>query len=505
MNEFFEHIGSDLREIGERIKQGVTKLTGKETQTTATVNGGSVIVVAPKSNYEMNLVPEIEMQMIKAQKMRNLVLFICIVVSSVAVGAVVVLFGVKSGQDIAIASQDRRLDLMSEKLNSFDELESLLTIQGQLEGISGILDKKKVVSRVFGALGVMLPQGADSVRLSELNLDLSNNLLQIEGQADAHTDPLIDYRVLESFKKGVSLTRYDYGDYVDADGNVIPTYCISETDEDGNAYKLGDNYYAWWDLTIEGCEASQRGGESVDGARFVYSSTAEVEKGIKGEEPTIVVVCDGTTGRCEEKPIDGVEENVDPEVPVEESPEGDENSEDSEEDEKNKIIPLRVRVWRTPQFTSWYDTGKMSLAGAINNVEHFQSACYAYTGIEIASSSNSQSGGSSSGDAKDKDKKSNVKWTSTNDCMLAPEGLENVESANARDQSDNLVLKFSGNIILAPEFFSFKNKHMIAVGPYGQNVTDSYVQIGDMFTQEAKECAPDDTACLNNAVNRGDA
>ena len=45
----------------------------------------------------------------------------------------------------------------------------------------------------------------------------------------------------------------------------------------------------------------------------------------------------------------------------------------------------------------------------------------------------------------------------------------------------------------------FKNKHMIAIGPMGQNVTDSYVQIGNIFTLEAAECEEcGDTACFSN-------
>ncbi len=505
MNEFFEHIGSDLREIGTKAKAMFAKLMGKTPANDA--GGSSVIVANPKQNYEINLVPEVKMQMIRAQKMRNLVLFICIVVSSIAVGAVVVLFGVKSGQDIALASQDRRLENLSKKVNEFDELSSLLTIQGQLKGLSGIVENKKVVSRVFGALGVMLPQGADTVQLSELNLNLSNNLLYIEGQADAHSEPLIDYRVLESFKKGVGLTRYDYGDYVDADGNVIPNHCISETDADGNAYKTGDSFYAWWDLTAEGCEASQRGGETVEDARYVYSSNSEVEKGIVGEEPTLVTVCDEDGKNCKDQPIDGAPVEGDnpenPEPPAEETPpEGEEIP--GEDEKKDKIVPLRVKIWRTPQFTKWYKMDRIDLKGQISNVEHFQSACYSYSGAEATVPVQNQqptTPGLNIGNTNKTEKI--VRWTSTNDCMLAPDGLEDVESNNARDQSDNLVLKFSGKITLAKPFFVFTNKHMIAIGPYGQNVTDSYVQIGNMFAQEAKDCAPDDAACLNNTENKG--
>lgn len=465
MNEFFEHIGSDLKEIAEKAKVAFAKLMGK--QTTATP-GGTVITSTVKTNYEINLVPEVKMQMIKAQKVRNLVLFLCILVSSVAAGAVVILFGIKSGQDIVMANQDKRLETMSAKLNEYNELDSLITIQGQLDNIDQIIAQKKVLSRVFGALGVMLPQGADSVRLSLLNVNLENGLVRMEGQADALVDPLIDYRVLESFKKSVALTKYDYGRYVDADGNQIPTHCISETDAEGNAYKVGDSFYAWWDLQIPGCEASQRGGDTVEGAKYYYSSTAEVEKGIPGQDDDgMMEVCDENGENCEM-------------VPKEEPGESEEGDENENEDER--VVPLRVRVWRTPQFTKWLDAGRMSLDGDITNVEHFVSACYQYRGSVVNGT---------------------TRWTSMNDCMLAEKGFDVSESSNGRDESGNLVLKFAGMVTFAEDFFSFQNKHMIAIGPLGQNVTDSYVQIGNMFTQEATECAEDDTECLNNASNRG--
>lgn len=473
MNEFFDHLGSDLREIGAKAKAALDKLMGKGT----TDANGSVINANAKSNYEINLVPDVKMQMIRAQKTRNLVLFICIVVSSVAVGAVVVLFGIKSGQDIAISSQDKRIELMSNKLNSYNELGSLVTFQNQLTGIAEVNSQKTVLSRVFGALGVMLPQGQDSVRLSQLNINMENNLIQMEGQADARTDPLIDYRVLESFKKGVALTKYDYGRYVDADGTEIPTYCISETDAEGNAYKTGDSYYAWWNLTIEGCEASQRGGEQVEGAKFFYSSSAAVEKGIPGQDTETMIVCDENNENC-----------VEQQVPVDQDPENPEgNPEESGEpvdpEDEDKIVPLRVKVWRTPQFTEWLNAGRMTLEGDISNIEHFASQCFAYSGTRV---------------------NNNVRWVSTNDCLLSEQGLDITSSSNGRDESNNLVLKFTASATLAEKFFEFSNKHMIAIGPLGQNVTDSYVQIGNMFVQEAKECEPDDTECLSNSSNRGD-
>ncbi len=79
----------------------------------------------------------------------------------------------------------------------------------------------------------------------------------------------------------------------------------------------------------------------------------------------------------------------------------------------------------------------MTVNGQISGVEHFDSMCYNYSGNSI--------------DGK-------VRWTSVNDCLLAPEGLEITSSANGRDESDNLVLRFTATVTFSEEFFSFKNK-----------------------------------------------
>ena len=459
-----------MEKIKEFFSDLMAKITGKKKD-----NKPELITTVGKT-YEINLVPEVKSQMIKALKLRNLVLFICIVVSAVSVGAVVVLFGIKSGQDIAMASQDGKLETMSAKLLGYEELGDLVTIQNQLDKLQDLSQNKTVLSRVFGALGVMLPAGDDVVQLSELRVDLSTNALRMEGQADARVDPLIDYRVLESFKKGVELTKYDYGRYVDANGTEIPTWCINEAGLDGSAYREGDSYYAWWDLSTEGCAAVKQG-ETVDEeseAQLVYSDSAQVES-VEEEVPLEQLSGLNITVTTDENGNSVVDPESLAAAGVEMRVEGDVTR-------YFRQRVTRVKVWRTPQFTTWYNGGEMELNGAITGVEHFESACINYSGVQQDNS---------------------VRWTSVNDCMLAPGGLTIVSSSNGRDESDNLVLRFTATAEIEPEFFAFQDKHMLAIGPMGQNVTDSYVQIGGMFTQAATECEEGDTECWSNAANAG--
>lgn len=451
----------------EWLDKIIAKITGKSVQQK------NPLITTVATTYEINLVPEVKMQMIKSQKLRNLVLFICIMVSVVSTGVVLILFGIKSGQDIAMSNQDKRLAVMSAKLMGYDELEDLVTIQAQLARLSDIAENKTVLSRVFGALGAMTSQGDDYVKLSELRVDLDAYTLRMEGQTDARVAPLIDYRVLEAFKKSADLTTYDYGRYVDVNGTEIPTWCMVESDADGNPYRSGDSYYAWWDISREGCKALALGEmvpENSDIELF-YNSNSEVE--IAEQEMSY-----------EDLTNAGIKVEVDEEGNVKLSDETIEIRDVEGETRYFRMTVQRVKVWRTPRFTAWFNGGYMSLDGSIEGVEHFESACIQYSGIAVSGSES-------------------AKWTSTNECKIAPQGLTVTDSSNGRDESDNLVLKFTATMKIAPEFFAFQNKHVMAIGPMGQNVTDSFVQIGNMFTQEARECGEGDMECLTNSTNTG--
>jgi len=442
--------------------------------TTKQPKASESLVTTGSTTFEINLVPEVKIQMIKAQKLRNLVLFICIVVAVASVSVVAVLFSIKSGQDIAMHNQDKKLETLSEKLNDYGELGDLTAIQSQLKLLSDIANNKAVLSRAFAALKAMLPT-TDLVQVSELRADLSRDILTMNAQADARVEPLIDYRVLESFKKGVGLTKYDYGRYVDVEGNEIPSWCINEADADGNAYHTGDSYYAWWDLTIDGCGALPQGtdideeDEEESKIGLFYGKDAEVET----EDEEIL---------GENLREAGIKYTVD------ENGEFvilDENIEVRDREDGVRVyvrkIPARVKIWRTPQFNAWYKAGYMDLNGEIEGIEHFNSECTTYSGVAQGV------------------KEDIAKWTSNNTCLLAPDGLTVTSSSNGRDDSDNLVLKFDAQLSIDPEFFAFKNKHMIAISPSGQNVTDSFIQIGGMFAQEAKDCEPGDTECLSTS------
>ena len=378
---------------------------------------------------EITLVPDIKSEMIKTLKLRNFIFFLCIVVAAASIGVTAIVGLIMGGQQLALDSKKSTLESLSTKLNSYSDLDDFLTIKDQLGNINTLTNNKKVLSRTFNILSALIPTGADTITVSELNVSLSGDqpTFSFDAQANAGKEPFIDYNVLDSFKKSMQYMRYDYGNYVDKNGAIIPAYCMIESGQDGATFTDSSRgIYAFWTINAEGCNPSTN------------------------------------------------------------TKTGDYNTEDYNGEQV-------VRIWRTPQYNDWYKQAEvagqpyMSLDGQISGVEHFESSCITYTGNASQNSAN-------------------PKWIESNEsCLLVPGGIDGIavsDSSNGRGAGDELVLRFSAVISLAPEVYNFTNSHVLAIAPSGRhNVTDSYVQIQAMFGERARDCAEGDTACSTNTNN----
>lgn len=286
------------------------------------------VTTHPKSHLEINLVPDIKEEMIKALKLRNFIFFLCIMVAAASIGLTAIFGLVMGGQQIAVDSKKATIEKLSGKLNSYSDLNDFLTIKDQLGDISTLSSNKKVASRTFNILTALLPSGPDTIQISELNVNLSEDepSFNFDAQANAGKEPFIDYNVLDAFKKSMEYMKYDYGTYVDKEGNNIPAYCMIEQGDDGAFFNDdAKGLYAYWVIDGEGCNPS---------------------KTVK-------------------------------------------SSDYAKEDYQGKSV---VRIWRTPQYSDWYKENEkanqpyMGLDGTISNVEHFESACITYTGDNSKSS-----------------------------------------------------------------------------------------------------------------------
>lgn len=406
---------------------------------------------------EISLVPDIKDEMIRALKLRNFIFFLCIIVAAASAGVTFLAGTIMIGQQAALDSKKATINNLSDKLNSYSDLNDFLTIKDQLGNINTLTNNKEVLSRTFDILSALIPTGADTITISELNVNLSGDAptFSFDAQANAGKEPYIDYNVLDSFKKSMEYMRFDYGNYVDRQGNTIPAYCMIESGSDGATFNDSSRgTYAYWTINADGCNPAANNTDNSD-----TTNTSDATNNTANNTNTTNY---------------------------------------STEDYEGQTV---VRIWRTPQYNDWYKSTPtegqpyMSLDGAISNVEHFESACITYTGTI----------------SKDNQ---TPKWTATNDnCKLVQatadangdisnNGIRITDSSNGRGADEQLVLRFSAIITFNPQVYLFNNHHMLALAPSGHhNVTDSYVQIQAMFGERAADCEEDDTACNSNTTN----
>ncbi len=493
MKDFFLDLWEKIKkEWRETLKNFGVKVKEKES-----------VMTEQKTDYEVSLVPEVKRQMIKTMKIRNIFLFVCIVLVSVAGGTVLIMTTIWSGQNITMSGQDKRMESMSSKLNDYDSLGEFLTIQDQLDKINQVNTNKKVLSRVFSILGVVLPTGPDTISISDLTVNMATDSLRFDAQADAKVSPYIDYRVLESFKKGVSLMKYDYGRYVTADGDEIPTRCMVETDVDGNTLVeeetsglITNRYiYAYWLKGKKGCDPkrddmTEEEEDEEETAEAEATQTATVTSQSFLNQFTVTQTAE--EGESAEKAA----ENSAKEAAAKQQKIKDEYDKklESMNDYEKQLADTQlqsgakmenidvVKIYRSPRFSDWYEKGYIDEGGTITGIQHFESQCITYSG---------------------EDSTSGMKWTATNDCMLATEEPVIQDSSNGRNSNGDLVLRFTALMTLDPAVFMFENKHVMAISPSGQNVTDSYRQIEGMFEQRAADCSDSDVVCTTTST-KGD-
>ena len=154
---------------------------------------------------EINLVPDIKDEFIKTLKFRNIVFFGCIMVASCSLIVILIFLTIAGGQQGFITSKQTTIAALEQKISDYTDLSDFLTIRDQLGNISLITQNKVMLSRTFNILSAIIPSGTDYINISELSIDLSTEspTFRFEAQANAGSEPYIDYNVLDSFKKSM--------------------------------------------------------------------------------------------------------------------------------------------------------------------------------------------------------------------------------------------------------------------------------------------------------------
>lgn len=154
---------------------------------------------------EINLVPDVKQELIKAQRVRASVISVAILVGLAAVGVVVLLaiwvFAVQTARSVLT---DGTIKSESEKLAKVEDVANTLTIQNQLSKLPEQHDSKSIDSRLFDILTTINPPEPNSVAITNVALDSEAKTIKLEAQAKN------GYPALEVFKKTIQATKFTY-------------------------------------------------------------------------------------------------------------------------------------------------------------------------------------------------------------------------------------------------------------------------------------------------------
>lgn len=145
---------------------------------------------------QLNLLPDVKLEYIRAQRSRRLVFTVSIIVGAVAIALLAILLSVDGLQKKHLNDLNRDIGSESSKLQNEPQIGKILTVQNQLESLTALHAAKPAASRLFDSyLNQITPA---QVNISSLNFDFVKQAATITGTADA----------LSSINKYVDTLKY---------------------------------------------------------------------------------------------------------------------------------------------------------------------------------------------------------------------------------------------------------------------------------------------------------
>jgi hypothetical protein len=163
---------------------------------------------------QFNLLPNVKLEYVKAQRTKHLLTLISIIVSLAALGILgVSIFSVDVVQKKSLSDLNGDIKKYSNQLKDVKDLDKILTVQNQLSTLTSLHDQKPVASRLFGYLSQVTPK---QVGLDKLTVNFKENTMVLGGSA-----PSLDF--VSTYTDTLKATNYkvDGGATKHAFSNVV--------------------------------------------------------------------------------------------------------------------------------------------------------------------------------------------------------------------------------------------------------------------------------------------
>jgi Tfp pilus assembly protein PilN len=131
---------------------------------------------------QFNLLPDVKLEYIKAQRTRRLVISVTILVTVASMAILGLVLSVGALQKKHLSDINHDVSSESSKLTSTPQINRILTVQNQLASLTQLHDQKPAASRMFDYLNQITP---NVVSITSFNIDMNADTASITGSADA--------------------------------------------------------------------------------------------------------------------------------------------------------------------------------------------------------------------------------------------------------------------------------------------------------------------------------
>jgi predicted phage tail protein len=131
---------------------------------------------------QFNLLPDVKLAYIKAQRERRLIFVISFFVTAGAIALLVMLLLFNVVQKKQISDTSKNIQTESTKLKNEPQINKILTVQNQLESLTALHASKPAASQLFDYLNQVTPV---EISISNFHIDFPTQTATITGSADA--------------------------------------------------------------------------------------------------------------------------------------------------------------------------------------------------------------------------------------------------------------------------------------------------------------------------------
>ena len=186
---------------------------------------------------QINLVPDLKAEYLKAQRIKRLVISVSFVISAAFVALVVLMFlHVNVNQRTHSNNLKEDIENLSSEYSSIDDLDKVITVQKQLDSLPSLHNSKPLLSRLPKYLTIITPE---EVEITSFNLSFEQKNISVSGRGE-------DIPAVNVYADSIKNAVYKIGS--ESENELTPFTNVKlnsiTSDEEGSTFEINFDFDA---------------------------------------------------------------------------------------------------------------------------------------------------------------------------------------------------------------------------------------------------------------------